>query len=394
MSKNLATTTVATAPSPATSGTSLTVATGTGSRLYDGMAVLHPAGAVPTTANAEVVSITVSGDVVTLTRAQESSTARTVVVGDILTQGITAAMWDTLVASNAGKAAASHVHSAADVTSGTLPLARGGTGGADAAGARASLGLGSAATMTPATIAADPALAATYAPLAPDWITARAYVVGELVVSSGTLYRCVTAHTSGGSINLANFAALGGASSAGIIGGGRSGDLYGYRASFGAAALSYPTGREHAVPLVLPTGRSISGISIRVETAAPSGVARIGWRADDDGWPGALVQELGTVSTAATGTVTLSAPFAPAAGVVFWITLAAQVATPSLRSDAVAVIGGKLEGSPMPADALTAARITPIQDSVTGALPATFSTRGLAANVTTSLAPLILVTLA
>lgn len=164
MSKNLATTTVATAPSPATSGTSLTVATGTGSRLYDGMAVLHPAGAVPTAANAEIVSITVSGDVVTLTRAQESSTARTVVVGDILTQGITAAMWDTLVASNAGKAAASHVHSAADVTSGTLPLARGGTGGTDAAGARASLGLGPAATMTPATIAADPALTATYAP--------------------------------------------------------------------------------------------------------------------------------------------------------------------------------------------------------------------------------------
>lgn len=186
MSKNLATTTVATAPSPATSGTSLTVATGTGSRLYDGMAVLHPAGAVPTAANAEVVSITVSGDVVTLTRAQESSTARTVVAGDILTQGITAAMWDTLVASNAGKAAASHAHSAADVTSGTLPLTRGGTGGTDAATARTSLGLGTAATMTPATIAADPALTATYAPFSAGAWGNYVLPIGDSITASNS----------------------------------------------------------------------------------------------------------------------------------------------------------------------------------------------------------------
>lgn len=172
MSKNLATTTIVSHPGPPTSATSVTVATGTGPRLFVGMAVIHPADAVPTSANAEVVSITdVTGDVVTIVRAQESSTARAIATGDILTQGITAAMWDTLVSSNAGKAAASHVHSATDVTSGTLPLARGGTGGTDAATARTSLGLGTAATMTPATIAADPALTATYAPLASPALT-------------------------------------------------------------------------------------------------------------------------------------------------------------------------------------------------------------------------------
>lgn len=167
MSKNLATTTIVSHPGPPTSATSVTVATGTGSRLFTGMAVIHPADAVPTAANAEVVSITdVTGDVVTIVRTQESSTARAIVTGDILTQGITAAMWDTLVSSNAGKAAASHVHSAADVTSGALPLARGGTGGTDAATARTSLGLGTAATMSPATIAADVALTGTYGRLA------------------------------------------------------------------------------------------------------------------------------------------------------------------------------------------------------------------------------------
>ena len=196
MSKNLATTTVAVAPSPATSGTTLTVATGTGSRLYDGMAVLHPTGVAPTAANAEVVSITVSGDVVTLTRARESSTARTVVVGDVLTQGITAAMWDGLVSSNAGKA---------DAGATTAALA----GKAEAAHAHAQSDVTGLAAALAAKLDVTTATG-TYAPLAPDWITARAYVVGELVVSSGTLYRCTTAHVSGASINLANFAAIGG----------------------------------------------------------------------------------------------------------------------------------------------------------------------------------------
>ena len=194
MSENFARTAVATAPIPATSGTALTVTSGHGARLYAGTAVLHPVSSDPTPANAEVVTITdVTGDVVTITRAQESSTARTVVVGDVLTQGITAGDWDALVAASTA----------------TVPLARGGTGATTAADARTALGLGSAATMTPATIAADPSLTSTYARLAPDWTTGRAYVVGELVTSGGVLYRCVTAHTSGASINLSNFAALG-----------------------------------------------------------------------------------------------------------------------------------------------------------------------------------------
>jgi lysophospholipase L1-like esterase len=70
-----------------------------------------------------------------------------VVVGDVLTQGITAGEWDALVAASTA----------------TVPLTRGGTGATTATGARTALGLGSAATMTPATIAADPAMTGTYA---------------------------------------------------------------------------------------------------------------------------------------------------------------------------------------------------------------------------------------
>ena len=534
MSKNLATTTIVSHPGPPTSATSVTVATGTGSRLFTGMAVIHPADAVPTSANAEVVSITdVTGDVVTIVRAQESSTARAIVTGDILTQGITAAMWDTLVSSNAGKAAASHVHSAADVTSGTLPLARGGTGGTAAATARTSLGLGSAATMTPATIAADPALTGTYARLAPDWITDRAYVVGELVVSGGTLYRCTTAHVSGASISLANFAALGGSGGAGlpssfitrtasatvtvgqfvladatsgpitqtlptspsmgdvvavkkidatanvvtvlpgagtidgdtdativsedagalfawdgaawriagiftggggatgllpannlsdltspaaartnlglgalatansvpaaVIGGGKPGDFYVWKTFWNpTGTAAFPVGWEIAVPFVLPAGRSVAAVSILVVTAATTGgVARIGWRSDDEGWPAALGGDLGTVATDSTGGKTLSVPFSPPTSTLFWITVTAQVAAGTLRAGAKWPLGEMLEGNPVASDALTAGlRGVPFNTSVTGALGAAFSARAAATTTGNGLPPYVFLTLA
>lgn len=71
-------------------------------------------------------------------------------------------------------------------------------------------GDGGAALSTATAIAADPAFTATYARKAADWATGVAYAVGELVVSSGTLYRCTTAHTSSGSFASGNFTALGG----------------------------------------------------------------------------------------------------------------------------------------------------------------------------------------
>ncbi len=82
---NLAISTVATAPSPATSGTSLVVAAGEGA-LFPAAPfniTIWPTGAAPTHANAEIVRCTaVSTDTLTITRAQEGTSARTVVVGD------------------------------------------------------------------------------------------------------------------------------------------------------------------------------------------------------------------------------------------------------------------------------------------------------------------------
>jgi hypothetical protein len=93
---NLAASTVATAPSPATSGTSLTLAVGTGANFpatsggaYD--ITIGPAAALWTKANSEILRVTnLTGDVMTVTRATRGTTARTIIVGDVVVATVTA----------------------------------------------------------------------------------------------------------------------------------------------------------------------------------------------------------------------------------------------------------------------------------------------------------------
>jgi hypothetical protein len=92
--QNLAVATVATAPSPATSGTTLVLATGEGARFADPATVgaypvtVAAAGALPTPANAEIATCTgKSTDTLTLTRG---TPARTVIVGDVVFASLTA----------------------------------------------------------------------------------------------------------------------------------------------------------------------------------------------------------------------------------------------------------------------------------------------------------------
>lgn len=96
LSTNFATSLVATAPSPATSGTSLVVTAGEGARFPNPAttnfnAIVCPADAQPTPNNAEIVRVTAkSTDTFTITRAQESTTARSIIVGDRIYAGVTA----------------------------------------------------------------------------------------------------------------------------------------------------------------------------------------------------------------------------------------------------------------------------------------------------------------
>ena len=90
---NFAYSTVKVAPSPATTGTSLTVQTGDGAKFnatppYN--AVVFPSNANPSATNAEVVRVTaISTDTFTITRTQEGSTARSIATGDQIIAGLT-----------------------------------------------------------------------------------------------------------------------------------------------------------------------------------------------------------------------------------------------------------------------------------------------------------------
>lgn len=91
--KNFAYSVVAVAPSPATSGTSLTVSAGQGALFaLDRPATVYPTGLPPLESNAEIVMVTgIAGDVLTITRTQEGTAARTILVGDQIAQCFTAA---------------------------------------------------------------------------------------------------------------------------------------------------------------------------------------------------------------------------------------------------------------------------------------------------------------
>lgn len=90
--KNFAFSTVATAPSPATTGVSLVVAAGEGANFPTPPfnAVVWPTAAQPSKTNAEVLRVTgISTDTLTIARTQEGSSARTVVIGDQIAAMVT-----------------------------------------------------------------------------------------------------------------------------------------------------------------------------------------------------------------------------------------------------------------------------------------------------------------
>lgn len=97
--RNFSYSTVATAPSPAASGTSLAVQAGHGARFPDVpfRAVVWPPLNIPTQDNAEIVDVTaVVVDTLTLVRAREGSSARAVAVGDQIAAVLTRDVLQTI----------------------------------------------------------------------------------------------------------------------------------------------------------------------------------------------------------------------------------------------------------------------------------------------------------
>ena len=89
--KNFAASTVAVAPVPPASGTSLTVSDSSPFPAAPFNCTICPAGEIPTPANAEIVRVTViAGNVLTIQRIQEGTAARTILEGDQIAATITA----------------------------------------------------------------------------------------------------------------------------------------------------------------------------------------------------------------------------------------------------------------------------------------------------------------
>lgn len=97
--KNFSYSAVLTAPTPAISGDDLVLESGGGDLFPPAPfnAVVWPSGMLPLASNAEIVRvITVVGDTFTITRAQEGSAARTILVGDQIAAAVTKKILDDL----------------------------------------------------------------------------------------------------------------------------------------------------------------------------------------------------------------------------------------------------------------------------------------------------------
>lgn len=124
--KNFSTSLIAVAPVPAASGTTFSVTPGEGA-LFPAVAfnaVVWPAGASPTAANAEIVRVTNkgTGDNWTVTRVTESSNARSIAVGDQISAAITAKMITDIETAQAADATAITLASTSRVPGGRLTL--------------------------------------------------------------------------------------------------------------------------------------------------------------------------------------------------------------------------------------------------------------------------------
>lgn len=177
--KNFATTTIASVTGGGY-GTSITVATGTGTTFptVPFNATVWPSGQQPTTSNAEIVRVTnVTGDVLTVTRGQEGTSAMALYGGMNIAQTVTAGLLNQL-------APLSGATFTGAVSGTTISLS-----GNDSAATFAASGIGTATTSTRYVGGTNNG---------PPTGTSQAFSVGDWVVDlTATIWVCTTAGSPG-----------------------------------------------------------------------------------------------------------------------------------------------------------------------------------------------------
>lgn len=137
---------------------------------------------------------------------------------------------------------------------------------------------------------------------------------------------------------------------------------------------THSAGLERAQLIHLPPSTALQNVAVNVTTLAASSSVRLGIRSDNNGRPGTLLADWGTIDSTTTGNKTLAITYTTPAGVSrLWLTATAQGGAPvlSVRSPA---------GSDIDATSLTEAFTPPAavyQSGVTGALPNTFTAAGV-----------------
>ena len=164
----------------------------------------------------------------------------------------------------------------------------------------------------------------------------------------------------------------------------KSGNYYLLQSGFAVSGVAMTLSQLRLAPWRVDSTVSIAKIGAEVQSAGSAGsLFRIGIYADDGyNYPGALVLDAGTIdgTSATVQDITLGSPTVLTPG-MYWVGGAAQVAAPTMR-----VYTTQMTPSYFPqvvgtsAPGVGAAVYGYTQASVTGALPATFTTTVIAAN--------------
>lgn len=157
---------------------------------------------------------------------------------------------------------------------------------------------------------------------------------------------------------------------AALLTGGKSGVYYGPTATAVTSANALPLNRLYCMPLHLAQDTTLDRIGVEVDVAAGSSTIRLGVYDDDgNGYPGARLLDAGTVDSTSTGLKQITISLAVPAGLV-WVGAVAQGGTPSIH---------RLSGRALPVGLHSFVGGATVynawlQDSVSGALPASFTT--------------------
>lgn len=150
----------------------------------------------------------------------------------------------------------------------------------------------------------------------------------------------------------------------------------GTRSTFGGGAQN----SAYAVPIYIPQPCVITSIGCENTTSVPSSVARLGlYRESQNGKPGQLIFDAGTVATTANGAKEITGLWAPVKAGWYWTVLVPQTAAaPTYRSINALTIPYTISASTVPSGASPNTQGLSCT-LVTGALPLTWNTTGVEA---------------